>query len=95
MIDANINRIESAGIKSYIGVIQDFQDCYYELPTKDDLRTQIMHWQNLATHLAGYLVFSWNFTGNACTYGSLGQQLDGVPGNVAELTYENAHFFQT
>jgi hypothetical protein len=95
VLDANINRIEAAGIRDYIGVLQDFQDCYYELPANNDLRTQITHWQNLATHLAGYLIFSWNFTGNSCTYGSLGQQLDGVPGNVAELSYENAHFFQT
>jgi hypothetical protein len=94
VIDANIKRIEAAGITGYIGVMQDFQDCYYELPTNHDLRTQMTHWEKLATHLAGYLIFSWNFTGNPCSYGSLGQQLDEVPGNVAELSYENAHFFQ-
>ncbi len=94
VIDANIRRIEAAGITGYIGVMQDFQDCYYELPTNQDLRTQMTHWEKLATHLAGYLIFSWNFTGNPCSYGSLGQQLDEVPGNVAELSYENAHFFQ-
>jgi hypothetical protein len=95
VIDANIKRIEAARITGYIGVMQDFQDCFYELPTNQDLRTQMTHWQNLATHLGGYLIFSWNFKGNACTYGSLGQQLDNVPGNVAELGYENAHFFQS
>jgi hypothetical protein len=93
--DANIRRIEAAGIARYIGVMQDFQDCFYELPTISDLRTQMTHWQNLATHLAGYLIFSWNFTGNPCAYGSQGQQLDKVPGNVAELSYDNAHFFQS
>jgi hypothetical protein len=94
VLDANIKRIEKAGITGYIGVMQDFQDCYYELPSNSDLRTQMTHWQQLATHLAGYLIFSWNFTGNPCAYGSVGQQLDNVPGNVAELGYENAHFFQ-
>jgi hypothetical protein len=95
VIDGNLKRIEATGITGYIGLMQDFQDCFYELPTNRDLRTQITHWQNLATHLAGYLIFSWNFTGNPCAYGSLGQQLDNVPGNVAELSYENAHFFQS
>jgi hypothetical protein len=94
VLDANIRRIEAAGINGYIGVLQDFQDCFYEMPSSADLRTQMTHWQNLATHLAGYLVFSWNFMGNACTYGSIGRQLDDVPGNVAELAYENAHYFQ-
>jgi hypothetical protein len=94
VLDANIKRIEAAHINGYIGVLQDFQDCFYEMPSAADLRTQMTHWQKLATHMAGYLVFSWNFMGNACTYGSLGEQLDDVPGNVAELTYENAHFFQ-
>lgn len=94
VLDVNIRRIEAAHIDGYIGVLQDFQDCYYEMPSIPDLRTQMTHWQNLATHMAGYLVFSWNFMGNACTYGSLGQQLDYVPGNVAELAYENAHYFR-
>ena len=94
VLDANIKRIEAAGITGYIAVMQDFQDCFYELPANGDLRTQMTHWQNLATHMAGYLVFSWNFMGNPCSYGTLGQQLDNVPGNVAELTYENSHFFQ-
>jgi hypothetical protein len=94
VLDANLKRIEKAGITGYIGVMQDFQDCYYELPANGDLHTQMTHWQQLATHLAGYLIFSWNFAGNPCAYGSLGQQLDHVSGNVAELSYENAHFFQ-
>jgi hypothetical protein len=93
VLDANIRRIEAAHINGYIGVLQDFQDCYYEMPSSTELRTQIEHWQKLATHMAGYLVFSWNFMGNQCTYGSLGQQLDDVPGNVAELSYENNHYF--
>jgi hypothetical protein len=94
VLDANIKRIEAARISGYVGVMQDFQDCFYELPANGDLRTQMTHWEQLATHMAGYLIFSWNFTGNPCAYGSLGQQLDDVPGNVAELGYENAHFFQ-
>jgi hypothetical protein len=93
--DANIRRIEAARITGYIGVMQDFQDCFYELPTNSDLRVQMTHWQQLAAHMAGYLIFSWNFMGNPCTYGSLGQQLDSVSGNVAELSYDNAHFFQS
>jgi hypothetical protein len=93
VLDSNIRRIEGAGVRNYLAVLQDFQDCYYELPTSDDLRTQITHWQRLAHHLAGYLVFSWNWMGERCTYGSLGVNLDDVPGNVAELAYENRHFF--
>jgi hypothetical protein len=93
VVDANIRRIEQAGIRSYLGVLQDFQDCYYELPTAQDLRTQIARWQRLAHHMAGYFVFSWNWMGERCAYGSLGVNLDDVPGNVAELAYENRHFF--
>jgi hypothetical protein len=93
VVDSNIERIERAGITSYWGVLQDFQDCYYELPTRQDLRTQITHWQRLGHHLAGYLVFSWNWMGERCTYGSLGVNLSDVPRNVAELDYENRHFF--
>ena len=93
VLDSNVKRIEAAGIRGYVGVMQDFQDCYYELPTNADLRTQMTHWQQLAKHMGGYLVFSWNFAGNPCTQGSLGKPLDGVAGNAAELGYENAHFF--
>jgi hypothetical protein len=93
VIDTNLERIERAHITSYWGVLQDFQDCYYELPTAQDLRTQITHWQRLARHMAGYLVFSWSWMGEQCTYGSLGVNLSDVPGNVAELGYENRHFF--
>lgn len=93
VLDTNIKRIERAGIKGYWGVLQDFQDCYYELPTPQDLRTQIMHWQRLAHHMSGYLVFSWNWIGERCAYDSLGVNLSDVPENVAELAYENHHFF--
>jgi hypothetical protein len=94
VLDADIDRIERAGITGYLAVLQDFQDCYYELPTAADLRAQMREWQRRARHLAGYLVFSWNWTGERCAYGSLGVNLDDVPGNVAELAYENEHFFR-
>ena len=91
---ADIDRIERAGITGYLGVLQDFQDCYYELPTATELRQQMDAWQAHARHMAGYLVFSWNWDGERCTYGSLGVKLDDVPGNVSELAYENAHYFR-
>ncbi len=94
VLEADIDRINKAGITDYLAVLQDFQDCFYELPTPADLRAQMEAWQARARHLAGYLVFSWNWMGEECSYGSLGVNLDRVPGNVAELAYENAHFFR-
>jgi hypothetical protein len=93
MTDNGIQRIEQAGITGYIGVLQDFQDCFYELPTNEDLITQVKHWQQLAFHMNGYLFFSWNFSGNPCSYGSLGVNLELAPGNVAALTYVNTQMF--
>lgn len=94
VLRADIERINRAGITGYLAVLQAFQDCYYELPTPTDLRAQMQEWQLRARHLMGYLVFSWNWTGEECTYGSLGVNLDHVPGTVAELAYENGHFFR-
>ncbi|HXM55970.1 MAG TPA: hypothetical protein VOB72_11325 [Candidatus Dormibacteraeota bacterium] len=91
---ADIDRIQRAGITGYLAVLQDFQDCYYELPTAADLRVQMQEWQRRARGLAGYLFFSWNWTGEECTYGSLGVNLDHVPGNVDELAFENGHSFR-
>jgi hypothetical protein len=93
VLHTDIDRVNRAGIGGYLAVLQDFQDCYYELPTAADLRTQMEEWQRRARNMAGYLVYSWNWTGERCTYGSLGVNLDRVPGNVAELAYENTHFF--
>ena len=51
---------------AYLAVLQDFQDCYYELPRPADLRAQAQHWTTLARHLSGVLVFSSDFYGNPC-----------------------------
>ena len=91
--DNGIRRIEQAGITGYIGVLQDFQDCFYELPSNEELLTQVRLWQQLAFHMAGYLFFSWNYSAAPCTYGSLGVNLDQTPGNVAALSYVNTHLF--
>ncbi|MDQ6899226.1 MAG: hypothetical protein M3072_06930 [Candidatus Dormibacteraeota bacterium] len=91
--DNGIRMIEQAGITGYIGVLQDFQDCFYELPSNEDLLTQAKHWQQLAFHMAGYLFFSWNFNASPCANASLGVNLDHAPGNVAALTQVNTHLF--
>jgi hypothetical protein len=88
-IDAAVNAIEAAGIKRYWAVVQDFQDCYYRLPTSQELRAQFDHWAR--SNMSGYFVFSWNYqpADSRCVGATLGSH----PDNVAELKYENAVTF--
>jgi hypothetical protein len=51
----------------YLALLQDFQDCYYELPTNTDLRSQAQDWNTYGTKKSGIVIFSWNFYGNPCT----------------------------
>jgi hypothetical protein len=85
LIDAAVNAIEAAGIKRYWAVVQDFQDCYYRLPTSQELRGQFDHWAR--SNMGGYFVFSWNYqpADSRCVGATLGSH----PENVAELKYEN------
>ena len=46
-IDSAIRSISSAGITDYWAVIQDFQDCFYRLPTPSELGSQFDHWASL------------------------------------------------
>src|SRR6266852_5164511 len=76
-IDAAINAIEGAGITRYWAIVQDFQDCYYRLPTPQELRRQFDHWAK--SNMAGYFVFSWNYQpADPKCVGKLGQ-LPGQP----------------
>jgi len=86
-IDQSRALIERLGFSPYLVLLQDFQDCYYGLPTNDELRTQFMHWQR--SSMAGYLVFSWNYTSAVPGCAQYAAQLERAPGNVQELACEN------
>jgi hypothetical protein len=86
-IDDNRGAIERLGFAPYLALMQDFQDCYYGLPTNAELRTQFTHWQT--SHMAGYLVFSWNYTSRVPGCAQYAVQLEQAPGNVQELACEN------
>lgn len=89
LIDAAIEAIKSAGITRYWAIPQDFQDCYYRLPTAQELATQFDHWAR--SDMSGYFVFSWNYQPADPT--CVGASLDNHPDNVAELKHENSRAF--
>ncbi len=91
LIDAAIAAIRSAGITRYWAIVQDFQDCYYRLPTPPELRAQFDHWAR--SNMSGYFVFSWNY--QSIDPKCVGEALDRQPDNIAELKYENARTFTT
>ena len=88
-IDSAIKSISAAGITSYWAVVQDFQDCYYRLPTPQELGSEFDRWAG--SGMSGYFVFSWNYQSNdpSCA----GTSLDTHPENVATLKIENARVF--
>jgi hypothetical protein len=88
-IDSAVTDIRRAGITSYWAVLEDFQDCYYRLPTAAELRGQFDHWAK--SDMAGYLVFSWNYQSSDKT--CAGTSLDLHPENIAVLKSENAQSF--
>ena len=88
-IDAAITAIAQAGIKNYWAVVQDFQDCFYRLPTPQELRSQFDRWSR--STMSGYFVFSWNYQSADLT--CPGTSLDTHPDNVAELKFENSRTF--
>ena len=55
-IDAAIAAIKAAGIRRYWAIVQDFQDCYYRLPTPAEMAAQFDRWAT--SNMAGYFVFS-------------------------------------
>jgi hypothetical protein len=88
-IDAAIQAIRSAGITRFWAIVQDFQDCYYRLPTPQELGAQFDHWAKSA--MSGYFVFSWNY--QPADPRCIGVSLSGHPDNIAELKYENSRSF--
>jgi hypothetical protein len=88
-IDSAITEIRRAGITHYWAVLEDFQDCFYRLPTPAELRGQFDHWAK--SDMAGYLVFSWNYQSSNKT--CAGTSLDLYPENLAVLKSENAQTF--
>lgn len=88
-IDDAIAAIKGAGIKRYWAITQDFQDCYYRLPTPQELRMQYDHWAR--SNMSGYLVFSWNY--QSVDPKCVGTNLENHPDNMAELKYENSRTF--
>ena len=88
-IDTAIAAIHKAKITRYLAVVQDFQDCYYRLPTAPELASQFNHWAD--SNMSGYLVFSWNYqSANAACAGT---NLHDHPANLAQLKYENSQTF--
>ena len=88
-IDYAIDSISAAGITNYWAVIQDFQDCFYRLPTAQELGSEFDHWAR--SGMTGYFVFSWNYQASDST--CVGTSLDNHPDNVAMLKSENARTF--
>jgi len=88
-IDAAITAIKAAGIRRYWAIVQDFQDCYYRLPTPSEIAAQFDRWAT--SDMAGYFVFSWNYQpANAtCT----GAALDGRADNIGALKAQNRRVF--
>jgi hypothetical protein len=88
-IDAAIAAIKAAGIRRYWAILQDFQDCYYRLPTPAEIAAQFDRWAR--SDMAGYFVFSWNYrpANTACA----GAVLDGRADNVGVLKAENGRVF--
>ena len=89
LIDAAIAAIKAAGIHRYWAIVQDFQDCYYRLPTPSEIQAQFDRWAT--SDMAGYFVFSWNYrpANPACA----GAALDGRTDNIGVLKAENARAF--
>lgn len=89
LIDEAVKAIRTAGIKRYWAIVQDFQDCYYRLPTAAELAGQFDHWAR--SDMTGYFVFSWNYQPSdpKCA----GVSLDGHSSNIAQLKYENTRLF--
>jgi phosphatidylinositol-3-phosphatase len=88
-IDSAIRSISAAGITSYWAVIQDFQDCFYRLPTAPELGSEFDHWAG--SGMSGYVVFSWNYQSKDAS--CAGTTLETHPENVAMLKIENARSF--
>lgn len=88
-IDHAIAAIQKAGITRYWAIVQDFQDCYYRLPTADEIGGQFDHWAQ--SGMSGYLVFSWNY--RPADPSCIGTTLEGRPDNIAKLQYENSRTF--
>jgi hypothetical protein len=90
LIDSAIQAIKAAGVTQYWAVVQDFQDCYYRLPTPDELASQFDHWAQ--SSMSGYFVFSWNY--QSVQPNCPGTTLDSHPENIAQLKYENSRTFR-
>jgi hypothetical protein len=88
-IDSAIQAIRNAGVKQYWAVLQDFQDCYYRLPTPQEIEAQFDHWAG--SGISGYFVFSWNY--QSADPKCVGTTLDSHPDNIDELKHENAVSF--
>jgi len=88
-IDAAVAAIKAAGIRRYWAILQDFQDCYYRLPTPAEIAAQFDRWAR--SDMAGYFVFSWNYqpANTACA----GAALDGRADNIGALKAENGRTF--
>ncbi|MFI5091749.1 MAG: hypothetical protein ACHP7P_17070, partial [Terriglobales bacterium] len=88
-IDQAVASIDKAGITRYWAVVQDFQDCYYRLPTAQEIAGQFDRWSR--SDMSGYLVFSWNYAPADPSCG--GTSLESHPENIAQLTLENSRTF--
>ncbi len=89
LIDSAAQAIRAAGITRYWAIVQDFQDCYYRLPTPQELATQFDYWSR--SDMSGYFVFSWNY--QPADPKCVGANLGAHPDNIAQLKNENLRTF--
>jgi hypothetical protein len=89
LIDQAIAAIRTTGITRYWAILQDFQDCYYRLPTPAEIAGEFDHWAR--SQMSGYFVFSWNY--QPADPKCVGVSLDAHADNIAQLRYENSRTF--
>jgi hypothetical protein len=87
-VDKAITAAESQGVKRYYAILQDFEDSIWRRPVIDptkninEIADQFNHWD--ASHMEGYFIFSWDWSGNS---------LDGNTTHQNEFKTQNARTF--
>jgi hypothetical protein len=82
-IDSALTAAQSAGFPRIWGIVQDFGDSYYLMPTADQLRDEFDHWAN--GPIEGYVVDSWT---------SEAGSVETQPGHLDVFREQNARAFR-
>jgi hypothetical protein len=78
-IDSAVQQIHAAHVTNWEFIIQDFNSSPWRWPTPAEIQAQFDHWKGQGA--IGYWVFAWDYQG---------QQVVGLPGNVAALRQINS-----